>query len=94
MVEIVVPLASWQQVVLYFFKSGGIGQSYLVRYGHWPKIRSKRCVHFTADFSQSGSVISGGGSQILDLDDARNMNFAILSALAYDGLSAAVQKNR
>ena len=42
-------------------------------------------VHFTADFSQSGTVISGGGSQIWDLDDARIMNFATLPALAYDG---------
>ena len=44
MFKIVVPLASWQQVILFFFKSVRIGQSSFVRYGHRPKIRSKRCV--------------------------------------------------
>ena len=44
MIKIVVPLASWQQVVLYFFKSGGVGQPASSDIGQWPKIRSKRCV--------------------------------------------------
>ena len=94
MVEIVVPLASWQQVVLYFFKSGG---DWTVILGPiWPFAEDSLQTLCQQNISQLISLnpdrlFPEGGSQIWDLDDARNMNFATLPALAYDGLSAAVQ---